>query len=124
MPGLGPKKVALIWKELGITTMAELAAAAREGKLRELPGMGEKSEALILKGIESLARRSGRVPLGRAWPLAQQIIAALRKVKGVTAAEPAGSLRRMRPTVGDLDILVAAAGIRAGHGGLHDAPGR
>ncbi len=108
VPGLGPKKVALIWKELRITTLAELTAAAREGKLRKLTGLGEKSEAQILKGIESLARRSGRVPLGRAWPLAQQIIAALRKVKGVTAAEPAGSLRRMRSTVGDLDILVAA----------------
>ncbi len=108
VPGLGPKKVALIWKELGITTLAELTAAAQEGKLRKLTGLGEKSEAQILKGIESLARRSGRVPLGRAWPLAQQIISALRKVKGVTAAEPAGSLRRMRSTVGDLDILVAA----------------
>ena len=62
-----------------------------------------------MKGIESLARRSGRVPLGRAWPLAQQIIEALKRVPGVRAAEPAGSLRRMRPTVGDLDILVAAA---------------
>jgi DNA polymerase (family 10) len=109
VPGLGPKKIALIWKELGITSMQELTAAAREGKLRSLPGMGEKSEALIVKGIESLARRTGRVPLGRAWPLAQQIVAALKKVPGVRTAEPAGSLRRMRPTVGDLDILVAAA---------------
>jgi DNA polymerase (family 10) len=109
VPGLGPKKAALIWKELGITSLQELASAAREGKLRAIPGMGEKSEALIVKGIESLARRSGRVPLGRAWPLAQQIIAALKRVPGVRTAEPAGSLRRMRPTVGDLDILVAAA---------------
>jgi DNA polymerase (family 10) len=106
--GLGPKKVALIWKELGITTLQELAAAAKDGRLRKLPGMGEKSEAQIARGIESLARRSGRVPIGRAWPLAQQIIAALKRLPGVSAAEPAGSLRRMRPTVGDLDILVAA----------------
>jgi DNA polymerase (family X) len=109
VPGLGPKKAALIWKELGITTLQELTAAAREGKLRTLPGMGAKSEALIVKGIESLARRSGRVPLGRAWPLAQQIIETLKRVPGVRAAEPAGSLRRMRPTVGDLDILVASS---------------
>ena len=108
VPGLGPKKIALIWKELGITSLQELTAAAREGKLRSVPGMGAKSEALIVKGIESLARRTGRIPLGRAWPLAQQIVAALKKVPGVRAAEPAGSLRRMRPTVGDLDILVAA----------------
>ena len=108
VPGLGPKKIALIWKELGLTTLPELEKAARAGKLRALPGMGEKSEALILAGIESLARRSGRLPLGQAYPLVQGIIAALKKIPGVIDASPAGSLRRMRPTVGDLDILVAA----------------
>ncbi len=108
VPGLGPKKAALIWKELGIRTLQELTQAAREGRLRKLSGLGEKSEAQILKGIESLSRRSGRGALGRAWPLAQQIVSALKKLKEVTAAEPAGSLRRMRPTVGDIDILVAA----------------
>jgi DNA polymerase (family 10) len=108
VPGLGPKKVALIWKEMGITKLSELERAAKEGKLRDLPGMGAKSETQIIEGIASLARRSGRLPLGRAWPLAQEIITKLRQVEGVTAVEPAGSLRRMRPTVGDLDILVAA----------------
>src|SRR5512136_524653 len=108
VPGLGPKKIALIWKELGFTTLPELEQAARSGKLRGLPGMGEKSEALILTGIESLSRRSGRIPLGQAFPAVQKIIAVLKQVPGVTAAEPAGSLRRMRSTVGDLDILVAS----------------
>jgi DNA polymerase (family X) len=108
VPGLGPKKIALIWKELGITTLAEVEQAAREGKLRNLAGMGAKSEEYILTGIEALGRRSGRIPLGRAFPLAQEIIAALKKIPGVTDASPAGSLRRMRSTVGDLDILVAA----------------
>jgi DNA polymerase (family 10) len=108
VPGLGPKKVSLIWKELGITTLPELEKAARAGKLRALPGLGEKSEAQVLAGIESLARRSGRLPLGQAYPLVQGIIAALKKVPGVVDASPACSLRRMRPTVGDLDILVAA----------------
>jgi len=108
VPGLGPKKIALIWKELSITKLTDLETAAKEGKLRDLPGMGEKSEAQIIAGIESLARRSGRIPLGRAWPLAQEIIATLKEVEGVVEAEPAGSLRRMRSTVGDLDILVAA----------------
>ncbi len=108
VPGLGPKKVGLIWKTLHITTLAQLEAAAKKGKLRDLPGMGAKSESAILAGLESLSRRSGRIPLGRAWPLAQEIIAQLKKVKGVVAAEPAGSLRRMRSTIGDLDILVAA----------------
>jgi DNA polymerase (family 10) len=108
VPSLGPKKIALIWKTLNITTLAQLEAAAKAGKLRGMPGMGAKSESAILEGLASLARRSGRIPLGRAYPLAQEIIATLKKVKGVVAAEPAGSLRRMRSTVGDLDILVAA----------------
>ncbi|MEW6085589.1 MAG: DNA polymerase/3'-5' exonuclease PolX [Chloroflexota bacterium] len=108
VPSLGPKKVGMIWKTLGITSLADLESAAKAGKLRGLPGMGAKSETAILEGIASLSRRSGRMPLGRAYPLAQSIIAQLKKVKGVVAAEPAGSLRRMRSTVGDLDILVAA----------------
>ncbi|MGD0807125.1 MAG: DNA polymerase/3'-5' exonuclease PolX [Anaerolineales bacterium] len=108
VPGLGPKKVGLIWKTLHITTLAQLEKAARAGKLSGLPGMGAKSEAAVLAGIESLARRSDRIPLGRAYPLAQEIAAALKKVEGVVAVEPAGSLRRMRSTVGDIDILVAS----------------
>ena len=108
VPSLGPKKISMIWKARKITTLPQLEKAARGGKLRDLPGMGAKSEEAILAGLESLSRRSGRIPLGIAWPLAQTIIAELMKVKGVVAAEPAGSLRRMRSTVGDLDILVAA----------------
>jgi len=108
VPSLGPKKIAMIWKTLGITTLTQLETAAQKGNLRDLPGMGAKSETAILEGIASLARRSGRIPLGRAYPLAQEIIATLKKVKGVVDAAPAGSLRRMRSTVGDLDILVAA----------------
>jgi DNA polymerase (family 10) len=108
VPGLGPKKIALIWKTLNITALADLEAAAKNGQLRDMPGMGAKSEAAIIEGIASLARRSGRIPLGRAYFLAQDIIGTLKKVKGVVDAQPAGSLRRMRSTVGDLDILVAA----------------
>ena len=87
---------------------AELETAAKEGKLRELPGMGSKSEAAILEGIASLSRRTVRIPLGRAYPIAQALIAELKKVKDVADAQPGGSLRRMRDTVGDLDILVAS----------------
>ena len=108
VPSLGPKKVAMIWKTLGITNLTQLETAAKKGKLRGLPGMGAKSESAILEGIASLSRRSGRMSVGKAYPLAQEIIAQLKKVKGVVAAEPAGSLRRMRSTIGDLDILVAA----------------
>jgi DNA polymerase (family X) len=108
IPGLGPKRAAMIWKTLNITTFAELEAAAKEGRLRDLPGMGSKSESAILEGIGSLSRRSARIPLGKAYPRAQEIAAVLKKVKGVVDVHPAGSLRRMRSTVGDLDILVAA----------------
>ena len=109
VPDLGPKKVALFWKELGVTNLAELEAAGRAGRLRSLPGMGEKSEAKVLAGIEALSRRSDRIPLGRAWPFAVELLAFLRGLPGVAAAEAAGSLRRMRPTVGDIDLLVAAS---------------
>ncbi|MBI3241406.1 MAG: DNA polymerase/3'-5' exonuclease PolX [Chloroflexi bacterium] len=109
VPGLGPKKVAMFWKQLDITTVEALKAAAGAGKLRGMPGMGEKSETKILEGIEALSRRTGRTPLGQALPIARDILAMLRSIKGVVAAETAGSLRRMKTTVGDLDLLVASA---------------
>jgi DNA polymerase (family 10) len=109
VPDLGPKKAALFWKQLGITNLAELEAAARAGKLRDLPGMGEKSEARILAGIEALSRRTTRTPLGKAWPFAQELLKLTREAPGVQAVEIAGSLRRMRATVGDIDLLAAAA---------------
>lgn len=113
VPDLGPKKIALFWRQLGITDLASLEAAARAGKLRDLPGMGAKSEAKIIAGIESLARRTTRTPLWKAWPVAQDLLTRLRLIPGVHAAEAAGSLRRMRETVGDLDLLVAAHDSRA-----------
>ncbi len=112
VPDLGPKRVALVWKKLGVTTLAELDRAARAGELRGLAGMGEKSEAKILLGIESLKRATGRVPLGKAWPVALEILRILRALPGVSAAESAGSLRRGRSTIGDLDFIVAAVDSR------------
>jgi DNA polymerase (family 10) len=91
VPGLGPKKIAMIWKELDITALSDLETAAKDGKLRDMPGMGAKSESAILEGIASLARRSGRIQVGRAYPLAQEIIKTLKGVKGVVDAESAGS---------------------------------
>lgn len=107
--GIGPKRVKQIHDILKITTIDELAAAAKEGKLRDLPGMGAKSEAKILAGIEALSRHGDdRVPLGVAWPIAQQMLAELSQVPGVTQFAVGGSLRRMRDTIGDIDLLVAA----------------
>lgn len=113
VPDLGPKKIALFWKELGISTLSELEEAARQGKLRTLPGMGEKSEARILAGIEAYKRRSTRIPIGRAYPFAQGLIARLQALPGVQRVEMAGSLRRGRSTVGDIDLLAAAADSKA-----------
>jgi len=107
VPDVGPKRAALFWKELGITSVEALESAAREGRLRALPGMGARSEEKVLAGIEALKRRTGRTLLGVAWPLAHTILDALRQVPGVVQVAPAGSLRRMRETVGDLDLLVA-----------------
>jgi DNA polymerase (family 10) len=109
VPDVGPKRVALFWKELGLTSVDALERAAREGRLRALPGMGAKSEAKVLAGVEALKRRTGRTLLGVAWPLAAAMLDALREVPGVVQVAPAGSLRRMRETVGDLDLLVASA---------------
>ena len=95
VPDVGPKKAALFWRESGITNLEELEAAARAGELRQLPGMGEKSEARITAGIEALARRSDRIPLGDAWPFAHSLMAYLQEVAEVEAVDVGGSLRRM-----------------------------
>jgi len=109
IPDLGPKKVKLFWEELGITTTAELEKAARQGQLANLPGMGEKSQQKVLAGIEALQRRqTDRSPIGDIWDFAQGQLEFLRSLPGVVVVQPAGSFRRMRETVGDLDILAAA----------------
>lgn len=109
IPGVGPKSATRFWKELDISTVEALEEAALAGRLRELHGFGAKSEQNVLEGIEFLKRRTGRARLGDVWPLAQDMLAALREVPGVVQAAPAGSLRRMRETVGDLDLLVASS---------------
>jgi len=107
--GVGPRKAARFWKDLGITTLADLEQAARAGKLRGMPGMGARSEERILKGIESLRRRQvGRVSIGRARPVALSLLAEIERMPSVHRVELAGSLRRWRETVGDIDLLVAA----------------
>lgn len=107
--GLGPKRVGQVYKELGVTTLDELTAAAREGKLRQLPGLGTKSEAKIVAAIEALARHGdGRTPLGDALPLAQDILASLADLPGIIKTAVGGSLRRWRETIGDIDLLIAA----------------
>lgn len=107
--GLGPKRVGQIYRALNISTVDGLAQAAAEGKLRTLPGMGAKSEAKIIAGIEALARFGDeRTPLGTAWPIAQSMLDALCTLPGIEKAAVGGSLRRMKESTGDIDLLVAA----------------
>ncbi|MFQ5848096.1 MAG: DNA polymerase/3'-5' exonuclease PolX [Candidatus Methylomirabilales bacterium] len=108
IPGVGPKTVKLFYAEKGIDSVQKLEAAARAGALQGLPGIKAKAVANILRGIEMLKRASGRTPLGLALPLAQEIIVRLRQVTGVQRIHYAGSLRRMKETVGDIDILAVS----------------
>jgi DNA polymerase (family 10) len=108
VPDVGPKKAALFWKQAGVTNLEGLKSAALNGVLRNLPGMGEKSEKRILDGIEMVARRSKRMVLDDAWSLVNQWLEWLRSLPEVNRAEAAGSLRRWRDTIGDLDFAVAS----------------
>ncbi len=105
--GLGPKTIALIWARHKASTVEEVEALAREGKLRELPRMGEKAEQKILKAITAWRAMSGRFLLEEARQAAGQALARLREIAEVEQAAAAGSLRRGKETVGDLDLLVA-----------------
>ena len=106
LPGMGPKTVALLWSALEVADIDQLEAAAREGKLLKLPRMGQKFTDKLLKGIEDHRRNAGRFRIDQASELADRISALIREFPGITAITPAGSLRRGRETVGDLDLLV------------------
>lgn len=108
LPGLGPKTAALLHRHLKISTLSELEEAARNGRIRELGGMGEKKEENILRSLEKMAAGGQRMLLGEALPLVERLIAELRR-KGIDPVVYAGSLRRMRETIGDLDILAASS---------------
>lgn len=103
---VGPQKVRLFYQQKGIKTVDELEAAARAGEVRKLPGMSAKSEENILKAIEVFRRASGRFRMDTATEAAEKLADYLREVKGVEQVTPAGSLRRGRETVGDVDLLV------------------
>jgi DNA polymerase (family X) len=106
LPGMGPKTVALVWSALGVSDIDALEAVAREGKLADLPRMGEKFTAKLLKGIEDYRRNSGRFRIDQAREYADRISALILAFPGIEEITPAGSLRRGRETVGDLDLLV------------------
>jgi len=104
--GLGPKTIALIWRAHQVSDLEGVEKLAREGKIRELPRMGEKHELKLLKAIEDYRRIAGRFLLDTAEQLAEKLVEHLLATPGIEKVTPAGSLRRGRETVGDLDILV------------------
>ncbi len=104
--GLGPKTIALIWSAFQVSDLEGVEKLAREGKLRELPRMSEKSEQKILKAIEGYRRISGRFLIDEADRTAQKLTEHLQRITGIEKITPAGSLRRGRETVGDLDMLI------------------
>lgn len=108
VPGLGPKRAALLWHELDVETPDQLVAAARAGRIRDLPGFGAKTQANILQAVQAHLSQSRRVPREFARQQAAPLLAWLAGTAGVEAIEPAGSFRRGSATVGDLDILVVA----------------
>jgi len=108
IPGLGPKKVAALYHQLKVATIKQLQAAIAAGKVEKLPGFGAKSVENILEGITFLAGSTGRTPLGIAWEIAENLVRDVAAFPGVRRVEAAGSLRRGRETVGDLDLLCEA----------------
>lgn len=108
VPDVGPKTALLLYEKLGITTLDQLEAAAKAGQIRGLPRLGAKTEENILRGIAAVRRGAERRPLGVVLPVADELTAALRQTPGVQEIEAAGSLRRRRDTIGDIDILVTS----------------
>lgn len=108
VPGLGPKTIALMWKDAGVESLADLKKKLEGEELAKLPGLGAKKLENLRKSIAFSEKAVGRIRIGQAMPLALWFVEQLRAMPGVKQAEYAGSLRRGKETIGDLDLLVAA----------------
>lgn len=108
IPGVGPKKASVLYKNMGISTVKQLKEACEKGKLRDLDGFGEVTERNIIRGIKMLERASGRVLLSVAYDDGNKYLGYLRKIDEIRDVNLAGSLRRMKETIGDLDILASS----------------
>jgi DNA polymerase (family X) len=121
--GLGPKTLAVLWNQGGVTDLASLNRIIADGSILGLPRMGEKSVAKLKESIAMMATASARLPLGVAAQVGERVVAAMRKVPGVTAAEPAGSLRRAKETIGDIDVLVSTSDAAGASAAFRALPG-
>lgn len=108
VPGIGPKTAMAFWKKLRTKTVADVEKVARTGTIAALRGFGKKHALRVLEGLEIAKRRTGRVLLHDAWPFGQAVAETLRRLKGVERCEVAGSLRRRKETVGDIDLVASS----------------
>ena len=108
IPGMGPKKFEKLNKKLKIKTTAQLEKAAKKHKISKIPGFGEKSEQDILENIELMKKSKGRIPIKKAKKTAYRIIKRLKPLKQTLKISTAGSLKRKKTTIGDIDILVCS----------------
>ena len=108
VPGLGPKTIGLLWKELGVRSLKDLRRELRRDAIQKLPGLGQKKVENIEAGVRAYLSRSGRSTLGSMLPSAESMLADLRESGAVLSADLAGSVRRGRETIGDIDILAAS----------------
>ncbi len=107
--GVGPKQASTMWEKLGVSTVDELEAAAQDGRLAGLPGFGAKTIENILRGIDSYRRNTGRMPVGKVDAVIRPLVDRLLAVSGLERLEIAGSYRRRRETVGDIDLVATAS---------------
>ena len=122
IPGVGPRTVRLLWERLGIETLEDLRTALRAGTVRGVPGLSDKGIAGLRAGLDAVDRRSSRMTLGAAERIVGGLTALLADVPGVVRVEPAGSFRRRRETIGDLDLLVETDDAAAAIGLLTTLP--
>jgi DNA polymerase (family 10) len=109
LEGIGPKTIKALYNSLKITSIYELERAASEGKLKTIPGFSQRKEQAILKKIQLFRKGIGRYLIGDIYPLVKQIEVRLSNIKGVKKAIAAGSFKRMKETVGDIDYIIASS---------------
>ncbi|NPA79574.1 MAG: DNA polymerase/3'-5' exonuclease PolX [Thermotogae bacterium] len=109
VPGIGPKTLKVAYERLGVRSKEDFRRVLEDGSLARLPGFGPKKVENIRRALRMYERMAGRIPLGLAYPIVERIVEALKGFPGVLEINPAGSFRRMKETVGDIDILVSAA---------------
>ncbi len=122
VPGLGPKRARLLHDALGVCTVEDLERALADGTIAQVPGFKEKTVAAIAANLEHVKKHAERILLMDALPLATGLAEELRALQGVEHAEPAGSIRRWEPTVGDIDVIVASAEPAAVHAQVRKLP--